>query len=111
MPEKNKHKFAKPWLDPFKILDQVTPVDYRIEHVGTPNDNRVVRFDHLKLHETNDVSHEELKLPPLILDWDNTDPALLQKGIQIPSQRSSLRTSLSTCSASNPEGPKYSPSL
>ena len=119
IPEKYKHKFAKPWLGPFRILDQISLVDHRIECVGTPNyanDIRVVHVDHLKPYETNEVSHGELHFPLLILDWDYTDPALLQdrqdyqdflqplqtKGIQILSQRLCLRTSLIMLSLSHP---------
>ena len=77
-PAKNKHKFSKPWLGPFEVIEQVTPVDYRIQRVGNPADTRVVHVDHLKPYETDHVSDEDLGLPPLILDWDYTDPALLR---------------------------------
>ena len=77
-PAKHKHKFSKPWLGPFEVLEQVTPVDYRIRRVGNPVDTRVVHVDHLKPYEAEQVSDEGLGLPPLVLDWDYTDPALLQ---------------------------------
>ena len=49
VPLKNKHKFACPWIGPYKVTKLVTEVDYRIERLSGKPDTRVVHVDHLKL--------------------------------------------------------------
>ena len=74
MPLKNKHKFACPWIGPYKVTKSVTEVDHRIEHLSGRPDTRVVHVDHLKPFEKAfEPSIDNLGLPPLILDEDYLD--------------------------------------
>jgi len=74
VPEKNRHKFACPWLGPYKVVDIITEVDYRIEKLAGRPDTRVVHVDHLKPYEKDyEPSVVDLGLPPLILDEDYLD--------------------------------------
>ena len=74
VPEKNRHKFACPWLGPYKVIDKLTEVDYRIEKLAGKPDSRVVHVDHLKPYEKDfEPSVVEVALPPLILDEDYLD--------------------------------------
>ena len=71
---KNKHKFACPWIGPYKVLNKVTEVDYRIQRLSRKPDTRVVHVDHLKPYEKDyEPSMDNLGLPPLILDEDYLD--------------------------------------
>ena len=51
LPLTNTNKFARPWTGPWKVLKQVTEVDYRIEKVSNPRKQRVVHLDNLKSYE------------------------------------------------------------
>lgn len=44
----NRNKFARPWIGPYRISEQVTEVDYRIERLSEPRKPRVVHYDNLK---------------------------------------------------------------
>jgi hypothetical protein len=46
------NKMASPWTGPWKIVDHVTDVDYKIESVGKPGSLRVIHMDNLKKFET-----------------------------------------------------------
>ena len=74
VPLKNKHKFACPWIGPYKVTKLVTEVDYMIERLSGKPDTRVVHVDHLKPFEKAfEPSMDNLGLPPLILDEDYLD--------------------------------------
>ena len=61
-----RNKFARPWIGPFKILEKVTEVDYRIAPVSGKGRTRVVHYDNLKpyIGDYDDVI-EEPELPPV----------------------------------------------
>ena len=74
VPLKNKHKFACPWVGPYKVLAKLTDVDCRIQRLSRTQDTRVVHVDHLKPYEKDfEPSLDTLALPPLILDEDYID--------------------------------------
>ena len=70
VPIKTSHKFAHPWIGPFKVLAKVTEVDYCIGRVSRPKDTRVVHVDHLKPYEKDDYLPVDHDLPALVLDHD-----------------------------------------
>ena len=74
VPIKNRDKFACPWVGPYKVLERVTEVDYRIQRLERTRDTRVVHIDHLKPFEKDyEPSMDNEGLPPLILDRDYLD--------------------------------------
>ena len=48
LPIKISGKFIKPWTGPWKVIKQVTEVDYRIARLADLKNTRVVHIDHLK---------------------------------------------------------------
>ena len=67
-PLRQKSKFALPWTGPWRVLEQVTSVDYRIELVSRPTKRRVVHYDSLKPFEgTGRFSEDE---EPVVDDQD-----------------------------------------
>ena len=64
-PARINNKFARPWIGPFRVLEQCTEVDYRIELISNPKKKRVVHHDSLKSYEgsLDLISPHERDLP------------------------------------------------
>ena len=74
VPIKNRNKFACPWIGPYKVINTMTEVDYRIQRLARPKDTRVVHIDHLKPFEKDyEPAMDDQGLPPLVLDEDYLD--------------------------------------
>ena len=54
-PIKQGNKFGLPWSGPWRVIESVTPVDYKIEKVSSPAVTKVVHFDVLKPFELPDL--------------------------------------------------------
>ena len=76
-PLRQQSKFALPWTGPWRIVEQTSAVDYRIELVSNPKKKRVVHYDTLKPFEgtgrfTEDNSASDKDIP-LISPTDGED--------------------------------------
>ena len=71
-PEKQKSKFARPWLGPYEVVQKVTDVNYRIKEVANPDKTRVVHFDSLKPYESDPASQPDIPEVMELIDggWD-----------------------------------------
>ena len=71
-PASNTNKFARPWIGPFKVLERVTDVDYKIQLVSDPKKTRTIHIDNLKPYETpyntEDIPDPAYDPPASILD-------------------------------------------
>ena len=54
-PLKQGNKFGLPWSGPWRVVEQLNPVDYRIEKCSSPAVTKVVHFDVLKPFELPDL--------------------------------------------------------
>ena len=76
-PLRQKSKFALPWTGPWRVVEQVTAVDYRIELLSNTRKKRVVHHDSLKPFEGTgrftDDEQSEVKDIPLLSPTDKED--------------------------------------
>jgi len=73
-PAKQTNKFARPWLGPFKVIDQPTTVDYTIQLVSDPTKTRTVHIDNLKPYVTPLSPDPDQYAPTAdVLDDDNIE--------------------------------------
>ena len=88
------NKFARPWTGPWKIMQQVTEVDYRIALLSNPKKTRIVHYDVLKPFETDIVTpHAEDRYSAPAQDNNNVPDANSDNAAKSPTATESESSS------------------